>query len=746
MLSVNTGLVAANLFVGRANPLQATLAHLAVFVLGAAASAGLMIWLFREGRDGGRTFDPVVASLPAAPLAAIWLLVYLRDDVNAALADSFNLRILVGASLLILPAAGLALWELRQKRHLVVSIGGCCKRRVSESLLALAAASGIWDLVVKATLGEPPGGWIWLGVVPVWLAIVLGIVGIPPTRHAHAWLRRLGLIVLTAPIGFAIATHFENPMRHLIVTSGGAKILTLLLLSLTAYLAWLLIALSSGHRAERLSLTVARHRSAAILISLMGIGLLQASSYVAVTMDDLARYWTAADFLHNGIGYPVWSGAEGTAQAGPGEPWVDPPAFSLMILGGFAAAGHYFHSAHFPIFVANLFLPAAIYLAARALAISRSVAFIASSLTVLFPPLQIHTLGASEPDAVFVFELALAVLFLARACRMDACLGDKLALGIIAGLMALTRPEGLIYAGAFTLAVPVMRRRLGDWLPVSIAAGAAASFALFVAVATDAFWPARSSGLSLGNIGLNLDSLLGIAWPYYARVLLIDDFRAVLLVAVFAIALVLGVGRLAATNRAMLIVPAALAINLLAALSLNPLALRSFEPTEYFRHLSYGLPLLALLSAVGADWVVRRFKGRWEVAKTALWTAALALIFGELYLLATPEEFYHGNTAGSLLRGGDVYVQALDLVRYPIELPCDVCDPVLGGGFRGFRQRLFDHYGAYDMHSNTVGISYQAISAVFVFLGAAAVAAPRRLLNRRANVSLGNPREVTSAS
>ena len=145
VLSVNTGLVAANLFVGRANPLQATLAHVAVFVLGSAASAGLMIWLLREGRGGDRTFDPVVASLPAAPLAAVWLLVYLLEDLNAALADSFSLRILAGASLLILPAAGLALWELRQKKHLVVSIRGRCRRRVSESLLALAAASGIWD-------------------------------------------------------------------------------------------------------------------------------------------------------------------------------------------------------------------------------------------------------------------------------------------------------------------------------------------------------------------------------------------------------------------------------------------------------------------------------------------------------------------------------------------------------------------------------------------------------------------------
>ena len=745
LLSVNTGLVAANLFVGRSNPLQFTLAHGAIFVLGAAASAGLMIWLLREGVGRDRLLDPVLASLPGTPLLAAWLLIYLRDDLNAAIADSFSLRALLGLSLLILPAAGVALWERRQQKHLLVSIGGHVQRRISESLLALAAAGGIWDLIVKATFGDLLGSWIWLGVIPVWFAILLGIVRQPPVGPTRPWLRGLGLAVLTAPIGFSIATQFESPIRHLIVTSGGARILALLLLSLTAYMAWLLIKLSSEPGGERISVTLGRHRSAAILISLMGVGLLQAASYVAVTMDDLGRYWTAADFLQNGIGYPVWAGDEGTAQAGSGEPWVDPPVFPLMILGGFAAAGHYFHSAQIPTFVANLFLPAAIYLSARTLAAGRSVAFIAASLTVLFPPFQIHTLGASEPDSVFVLELALGVLFLARASRADAGTPDKLALGFVAGLMTLTRPEGLIYAGAFTLALPIMRRDLRSWLSPSIAAAAVISFTLFIAAATDAFWPARSSGLSPDNIGANLNSLVLVAWPYYVRVLLMDDLRAVLLVAMFTITLILGVARLARSNRAMLAVPAALAINVAAALALNPFALRSSEPTEYFRHLSYGLPLLALLSAVGVDWVLRALKGRGAVFKAALWALALALIFGELYLLATPEEFYHGNTAGSLLRGGDIYVQALDLVRYPIELPCDVCEPVLGGGFEGFRPRLFDHYGVYDMHSNTVGISYQAISAVLVFVGAVAAAVSRRRLKRLATSLSGDPRRAVSA-
>ena len=721
-LSANTGLVAANLFVGRAYPWQATVPYATVFLLAAAASAGAAILLLYQGAGRNRVLDAAIATLPGILLVAVWLPIYMRDDLHALLAGNFSPRALLGTSLLILAAAGAAIWEWRQQQSLVASIGVSRRYRISDSLLAIAASTGIWDLVIKATAGDSPGSWIWLGVVPVSAAMIFLIVGQTRIDPMRPWLRRLGLAVLIAPTGFAIATQFDNPMRHLIVTSGGARILSILLLSLAVYLAWVFMKCSSEMSGQRFSTASDRHRSAAILISLMGIGLLQAASYVAVTMDDLGRYWTVADFLQHGLGYPVWTGSEGTAQAGIGDLWVDPPAFPLMILGSFAASGHYFHSAQIPTFIANLFLPTAIFVTVRSMAAGRSIAFLAASLIVLFPPFQIHTLGASEPDSVFVLELVLGVLFLFRASRVDAGVPDRLALGLVAALLALTRPEGLIYAGVFVLAVPVLRRDLRSWLSPVIVASAAVAFVLFIAVATDAFWPGPSSGLSPSNIGPNLESLRVEVWPYYARALLVEGVRAIVLAAIVAGAIVLGVARLARANRVMLAVPVALAINFVVALSVTPLALRSSEPTEYFRHVSYGLPLLALLAAVGVDWIIRSLKGRGAVFKAALWTIALGLIGGELYLLATPEEFYHGHTSGSLLRGGDIYVQALDLVRSPIELPCDVCDPVLGGGFGGFRQRLFDHYAIHDMHSNTVGISYQAISAVFVFLGAAAAA------------------------
>ena len=318
LLSVNTGLVAANLLVGRAHPWQATMPYGVVFLLGAAVSAAAAIGLVYRGAGSNRVLDAAVATLPGLLLIAVWLPVYLRDDLHALVADNFSSRALLGLSVLVLPAAGFALWEKRQRKPLVASIGQQLRFRIGESLLAIAAAVGIWDLVIKSTAGDSPRSWIWLGVVPVSIALVFAIVGQPRIDLARPWLRRLGLAVLIAPTGFAIATHFDNPMRHLIVTSGGAKILTLLLLSLTVYLGWLVTKLASQISRERISTALAGHRSAAILISLMGIGLLQAASYMAVAMDDLGRYWTVADFLEKGARI---SGLDGVRRNRTGGAW-----------------------------------------------------------------------------------------------------------------------------------------------------------------------------------------------------------------------------------------------------------------------------------------------------------------------------------------------------------------------------------------------------------------------------------------
>ena len=133
-LSVNTGLVAANLFVGRAFPWQATVLYGTVFILGAAVSAGAAIGLLYQGDGRNRVLDAAIATLPGMLLVAVWLPIYLRDDLHALVVGDFSPRVLLGTSLLMFPAAGVAIWESRQQESLVASIGGSRRYRIRESL------------------------------------------------------------------------------------------------------------------------------------------------------------------------------------------------------------------------------------------------------------------------------------------------------------------------------------------------------------------------------------------------------------------------------------------------------------------------------------------------------------------------------------------------------------------------------------------------------------------------------------
>jgi hypothetical protein len=118
-------------------------------------------------------------------------------------------------------------------------------------------------------------------------------------------------------------------------------------------------------------------------------------------------------------------------------------------------------------------------------------------------------------------------------------------------------------------------------------------------------------------------------------------------------------------------------------------------------------------------------------------TAATAyLLAGSLYLLATPEEFHHGNRSGSLLRA-DIYVNAPELWQHRLELPCPPC---LAGrwNFGAFRRTLFATYAPFDAHSSSDGAAYQTITGAFVALGlAASLATPKQRVRRRSAAPSG---------
>ena len=713
-------LVAAAVVVGRARPWEGSLAYLLVFA-GVALLHLVAIGRRRRRAVSGR-YRPAAAVLVVVGLAAP---IYASDSWNNAVASDPFLKGLLLAALLLPPAVYFGVERAPRLRF-----GRRPGLRVDIAWpvagLLVVAAAGFLDLAVKITIGaEAPAGW-W-AVLPPMVLVAPAVFGRTPGTGIAS---RFYLAPLLAPLVFAFLTHADTHVRLLVLTSGGARLLAGLLLAVALAVACLLRPAPGDAAAywREVAGRIDRARYPVIGTALLAIGILQAGSYRVVAMDDLARYWIIADDLVAGLGYPAWAGGGGVAQAAAGELWVDPPVFPLLVAASFGVAGHFYHSVQIPIILANVALPAMLFVALRALVGRDDIALAAALLTVLFPPFQIHLLGAAEPDAVFVAELVVAMWLLARIARTpEFRRGEHWALGAVLLLLALTRPEGVVYAGVLAMFVLAFRRSWQGATGLAIVVAGAAAFAAFIALTTDARWPPRSSGFAVVNIGANLEYVRTNMYWYYIRPLLLNDVRAPLLLLLLGGSFLLGVGTLARRGSLLLALPVALLANLALTLAVDPAVLRSPEPAELFRHLAYGLPIVAAGAAIGIREALRwRWRGSgWRGPVLAL--LAVALIGGEIYVLATPEEMYHWNKSGSLLRGGDIYVEATELLQNPIELPCTGCpDAEKETSRAGFRDRLFDHYRRFDMHGDTVGISYAALTGVLSAAALAVVMVRRR--------------------
>ena len=708
--ALTVGSAAATVLAGRAQPLEMTVGHLLAFALAAGLFAAIALAAWRGAVNAAwRSMSGGLGM--AVPLAAL----YGSDSFNALVVESASLRIGLLALIPLLLGVGIAVSEANGKATAGrVGVGGWHVAAVD--LLLAAAGVGFADLLLKITVGATEAAAIWLAAVGATAGLVL-LFG----RMRLATGQRVYLGPLLVPLAFALASNGNNELRHLLITSGGARTLAALLLGLAVYGGWLLRPGKSAEALARAWARLARHRGWLLAGALLGIGILQAGSYRAVTMDDLARYWIVADDVLAGQGYPSWSAGMGIAQATAGETVVDAPLLPLLMALSFGVSGHWYHSAQLPIMLANVALPGVLFLSLRAVVRRDDIALAAALLTVLFPPFQIVVLGAAEPDAVFVLELAAAMGLLARMARGTGR-KDAVGLGAVLVLVALTRPEGLVYALMIAATALALGRSQRWAIPGALAVAGMALFAGTIALTTDALWPPRSSGFALAHIGENLEFMRTGAYDHYAGVLLLDDWRGPVLLVLLAALFALGTWKLARQRSVLVALPLAALAQVTLTMAVAPEGFHREEPSEMFRHLAYGLPFVTAMAALGAREILA---GNWRFGASGplLALLAVALIGGELYVLGTPEEWYHGHNSGSLLRGGDIYVQALDIFKNPIALPCDDCTAAQGGAFDGFRKRLFTHYGRFDMHGETVGMSYAVLTGVLsaVALGAALV-------------------------
>lgn len=671
------------------------------------AMAVIVGFLSRHAAPDGQATSARDNLLAQMPLIGVAVAMYASDQLVHLTTRSSALGWVLAATLPLLAAIAAA--RVGGSHRSVDLAFGCTAGVAAAALLHVAAAdTATFDL-----------RWALAGSI-AGIALVGGISLAPPQPASRT---PLGTTWRSAPFAaawvMAIITVPPAAPRHELSTSAGAQVLAVttvigLLLAVlgfcygeretTSRSAWAVFRYGMRRFAPRIA-----------TLALFVIGGLQAASYSEVTIDDLGQFWTAADALRTGREYPI-----GLHRAGlPGLP--------LFLIASFAVFGRTFPAALAPMFLANTLLPWLLFRACHAAGAGRTVAFAIAILAVVVPVTQIYSLGAADPEAVFIALLAAAVWALCHVFRTCRPRQSILVLGLLAGALAITRPEGPLYGGLLLLAALGTNRSRWAILGCCVGGVVAAPVVVLSLASLGRPWPTYSVDVSLANLVENARVVGDITAPMVARVLLLNDARFAMLIAAIITLSIIGSAYLTKKHWAFIVLPVAAAANVFVKLSISSygVPLRSDFPPEFVRHISYPMPIFAVLTSIGvallAMLIAARGKTAQRLGRFVGITAAVYLVAGSLYVLGTPEEFHHGNQSGSLL-ADSIYVNAPELWMNPFDLP--------GRGwiFFEYRDRLFAWYAPFDSHSDTAGMAYQTLTGAVAAMGFAAllVAAPNR--------------------
>ncbi len=582
---------------------------------------------------------------------------------------------------------------------------------------AYGGAAGVGCVVLlHVAVADGPFSLHW--ALPGWMAgaaVVAGLMRVAP--HPAARLRTgVGLRTLPTAAAWimALITTIPAAPRHELATSAGAQSLALFIagwLTLAMFILWRSELLPAElDLIERLRLALRRVAPVIGTLALFLVGGFQAASYSEITIDDLSQFWATADALAGGGDYPVWKNRASL------------PGLPILLLGSFALFGRTFPAALAPMFLANALLPWLIYRAALAAKASRSAAFTIAVVATLLPPIQIYSLGSAEPDPVFIALLAAAVWSFAHVLRRCEPRLSILVLGGVAAALAVTRPEGPLYAGLLPLAV--FATKPSRWTGVGVACCAILVLPLvvFSQIRLGRPWPVAGQDFAFENL-VSISGIVGSeTWPKVSRLVLLDDIRFHLLIASILFLCLVGSIHLARRRWAYVVLPAAVIANIVVKLGISVymVRLRPEAPQEFIRHVAYPMPIVAVMAAVGVTVLARAARRRGRLAarggQAIGIAAAVYLAAGSLYILGTPEEFHHGNRSGSLL-SASIYVNAPELWRNPIDLP------PADWSFAEFRRELFAWYEPFDNHSVSTGAAYQTLTAAAAAAGLAALLA-----------------------
>ena len=582
------------------------------------------------------------------------------------------------------------------------------------------------------------GSLVW--VVPVVLAVAWLAIAVLWYRDTRRLMPLHMLVLSTFPfvpiavLGILLHPPFHTGMGVLIEISDnihhirGGRVLLGSIVALILYLHAVIGAVCFRYGRGGRSFQTALGETATFLLpslmvgTLLVVGLTQAMTYISIAFDDQVRYWSVADALARGQGYPLRTFDQEFANSlGEVPYWTDDlPVWPVTMLVGFVLFGHTTAGSYAPLIAANVLLPLVAFLAVRNISGNLVLAFGAAVTLVLFPMYQIYALGAAEPEPLFHL-LLLAMI----ACVPKARLWQHWVLfGIVTGLVVMTRPEGGLYAAVALVVLLATRwREVGVWVAAVLAAIPSMIYAGMTWLQTGKPWPLhRSSYFGLENLQEHWIGFSTIGAIFYSDQLRTTALGFWLVLAAGFVLFTWGIVWLARCRPMFLFVPFAAGshILLLWLTEAGPALTNVENPPDFFRHMSHALPYAWVTVSVGIFALTAYLRQQWRQ-----WVLVSIFFLGTFYsyqVLITPEIIY-GNVSiflpaskqHGLLRS-DTYVMAQDLFTHPYTLPVieyERRDGVLIGepwDYLGFRASVFDHYRPFDMHKADVGKPYMMAS------------------------------------
>jgi len=404
---------------------------------------------------------------------------------------------------------------------------------------------------------------------------------------------------------------------------------------------------------------------------------------------------------------------------------VDLPALPLAMNICFALMGHTVLAAMTPALLAGMLFTVLVYLAFRELTQNTVLGYVAAVALATFPLLAFYVLRAAEPDGLFLSLLA-ALAFLAIRCDNDRrSRWAWPALGLVAGLICLTRPEGIMYSAMTFLTLAIrFRSNRGFWLATALCGSMVAAFSATMLLTFGTPWPSSFAGtIQLRHVGQNIGGFAASALPAYAGALGISAPALVSVAMAVMVLYAIGAVLLAQRRPQLLFLALLPAMNIALFLLVSPALTRPELPYDYFRRAAYGLPFLALVASYPIALALLRLpRGRAKLlALSVLLAVSVAVASYQNRLGARPELIWEGGT--QILTGG-VYILATDLIDHPYDLPRLPYGRV-GGivqvdrsfDYMAFRSELNGFFAPMDLHGSDRASGYASASLIVFLVG-----------------------------